>query len=87
MRTTHPRIKRGHRSVVYRPGAGWSGSHNHWHVGRQPAALRANRHACVCPLTVTHRRRPGLRTKTLIVSIVAVIAGLLTIVLTGAMQL
>jgi hypothetical protein len=78
---------RGHQSAVYRPGTGWSGRDRHWRVGRQPQAFKKDRHALVCPLTVAHRRRPGLRTKMLIVSSVAVVAALLVLVLYGGFQL
>lgn len=78
---------RGYQSAVYRPGAGWSGTDRRPRFGRQPLALRPDRCAHISPLAVAHRRRPGLRTKALIVSTAALVAALLTIVLSGSAQL
>ncbi len=78
---------RGHQSAVYRPGLGWSGTEGHRHIGRQPAVFKKSQMIRACPLTVAHRRRPGLKTKAAIVAIVVVVAGLLTLVLSGAAQL
>ena len=78
---------RGHQAAVYRPGAGWSGNDQVRRFGRQPRAFKNDGHLHVCPLTTTHRRRPGLRAKTLIVSAVLALATLLTMVLSGAAQL
>jgi hypothetical protein len=78
---------RGYQSAVYRPGLGWSGADSHRHAGHQPAVFKRNQSLHVCPLTVAHRRRPGLKTKTAIIAIVAAVAGLLTLVLSGAAQL
>lgn len=78
---------RGCRSAVYRPGEGWSGTEAHRYHGRLPALSKANRGMHVSPLTVAYRRRPGLKTKTVILASVAAIAGLLTLVLSGVAQL
>jgi hypothetical protein len=78
---------RGYQSAIYRPGTGWSGTDHRPRFGRQPLALKHDRCAHLCPLAVAHRRRPGLRTKALIVSTVALVAALLTIVLSGGAQL
>jgi len=40
----------------------------------------------VSPLAVVHRRGPGVRTKTAIVAVLAALAGVLTLVLSGAVQ-
>lgn len=78
---------RGHQAAIYRPGAGWSGNDQVRRFGRQPRAFKNDGHLHVCPLTTTHRRRPGLRTKTFIISMVVVIAALLTLVLDAGAQL
>ena len=78
---------RGHQSAVYRPGTGWSGTDRRRHFGRQPLAFKKDRQVRVCPLTVSHRRRPGLRTKTFIVSSVVTVATVLTLVLSGGARL
>jgi len=77
---------RGYQSAVYRPGAGWSGTDRRRRFGRQPLAAKQGRHVRVCPLTVAYRRRPGLRTKTFIVSSILVVATALTVVLSGGAQ-
>ena len=77
---------RGYQSVIYRPGQGWSGTQVHRHVGRQPAALK-RRAAVPVPLTVVSRRRPGLRTKTAIIASMAIVAAILTLVLSGVAHL
>lgn len=87
MKDTYLGGTRGYQSAVYRPGTGWSGTDRRRHFGRQPLAFKKDRHVCVCPLTVAHRRRPGLRTKTLIVSSVVTVAALLTVVLSGGARL
>jgi hypothetical protein len=66
---------------------GWSGADSRWHVRRQPAVFKRSQTLRVCPLTVARRRRPGLKTKTVIIATIAAVAGLLTLVLTGAAQL
>jgi hypothetical protein len=78
---------RGYQSAVYRPGMGWSGSQSHGHGGHQPSVFKKNQALRACPITVSRRRRPGLKTKTAIVAIMVVVAGLLTLVFTGAAQL
>ncbi len=78
---------RGYQSAVYRPGTGWSGSESHRHSGHQPAVYNKIRPAHACPLTVARRRRPGLKTKAAIVATVVALAGLLTLVFSGAAQL
>jgi hypothetical protein len=78
---------RGHQMAVYRPGTGWSGNNQGRRFGRQPQAFKNDGRLHVCPLTTTHRRRPGLRTKTLIVSTVLMVATLLAMVLSGGVQL
>jgi len=40
----------------------------------------------VSPLAVAHRRGPGIRTKTAIVAVLVALAGVLTLVLSGAVQ-
>ena len=77
---------RGYQSPVYRPGTGWSGTDRRRRFSRQPLAYKKDVHVRVCPLTVAHRRRPGLRTKTFIVSSVVVVATALTVVLSGGAQ-
>ena len=78
---------RGYQSAVYRPGIGWSGSQSHGHSHHQPSVFKKNQLARPCPLTIARRRRPGLKTKTAIIATMAALAGLLTLVLTGAAQL
>ena len=87
MRAAYLGGTRGYQSAIYRPGTGWSGTARRPRLGRQPLALRRDRRAHLCPLAVAHRRRPGLKTKALIVSTVALLAALLTIVLSGGVQL
>lgn len=78
---------RGYQSAVYRPGAGWTSRQRHVHLGLQPAAHSPIRGCHVSPLTVAHRRRPGLPTKAFVISAVILVAMLLTVVLTGLAQL
>jgi hypothetical protein len=78
---------RGYQSVIYRPGTGWTGTDRRPRFGRQPLARKQDRRAHLCPLAVAQRRRPGLRTKALIVSTAALVAALLTIALSGGAQL
>ena len=77
---------RGYQSAVYRPGVGWSGGEIHRHHSRQPAVFKGNQSMHVSPLAVAYRRRPGLKTKTTILACMAVLAGLLTLVLSGVAQ-
>ncbi len=78
---------RGHQAAVYRPGTGWSGIDQGRRFGRQPQAFKNDGRLHVSPLATAHRRRPGLRTKTLIISGVVAVATLLTMVLSGGAQL
>lgn len=75
---------RGHQAAVYRPGAGWTGGDKGRRFGRQPRAYKSDGRLHVCPLTMAYRRRPGLRTKSLIVAAVIAVATLLTMVLSGS---
>ena len=77
---------RGHQAAVYRPGIGWSGSDQVRYFRRQPRAFKSDGHLHVTPLTMVHRRRPGLRTKTFIVTTVAAVAALMTMVLSGGVK-
>jgi len=77
---------RGYQSAVYRPGMGWSAAETHRHHGHRPPTLRANQPMRVSPLAVVHRRGPGVRTKTAIVAVLVALAGVLTLVLSGAVQ-
>ncbi len=86
MKTTYLGGNRGHQAVVYRPGTGWSGSHQGRHLGRQPRAFKSDGRLRVCPLTMVDRRRPGLRTKALVVAAVLVVTTLLAMVLGAATQ-
>jgi hypothetical protein len=74
---------RGYQSAFYRPGQGWSEYDHHRRFGLQPVAVKTGRHVRVAPLTVAYRRRPGLGTRTLIVSSVLVVGALLALVLSG----
>lgn len=78
---------RGYQSAVYRPGSGWSVGESQWRPRRQPAVFRKSQALHVCPITVARRHRPGLRTKTLIVAVMAALVGFLTLVLSGVAQL
>jgi hypothetical protein len=78
---------RGYQSAVYRPGQGWSGTVSHRRFVRQRRVSKTDRYVHVCPLTVARRRRPGIRTKTFIVSSVVVVAAALTVVLSGGARL
>ncbi len=77
---------RGYQAAVYRPGTGWSGCDEGRRFGRQPRAFKNEGRLHVCPLAMAYRRRPGLRTKTLIVTSVIAVAALLTMVLSGGAQ-
>lgn len=74
---------RGYRGPVYRPGTGWSGADSRRRFGFRPFAFKKERLVRQCPLTVAHRRRPGFRTRTFIVSCVVAVAAVLTVVLSG----
>jgi hypothetical protein len=74
---------KGYQGAIYRPGAGWIGPDRRRRFSFQPLAFKKNRLVHVCPLTVAHRRRPGLRTRTFIVSSVVLVAAVLTVVLSG----
>jgi hypothetical protein len=74
----------GYRGAVYRPGTGWSGTDRRRRFSFRPLAFKKERLVRVCPLTVAHRQRPGLRTRTLIVTMVVAVATVLTVVLSGA---
>jgi hypothetical protein len=78
---------RGHQAAVYRPGSGWSGTEQVRRFGRQPQAFKRDGRLHVSPLATAHRRRPGLRTKTLIVTGAVVVATLLAMVFSGGVQL
>jgi hypothetical protein len=78
---------RGHQAAVYRPGMGWSGSGEGRRFGHQPRAFKNDGRLRVCPLAMAYRRRPGLRAKTLIVTVVFAVAALLAMVLSGSAQL
>jgi hypothetical protein len=78
---------RGHQSAVYRPGTGWTGNNRRRHVGVQPLAPARDRRATANPVTVAYRRRPGVRTKIVILSCVAGVTGLMTLVFSGALQI
>ena len=86
MKTAYLGGTRGHQAVVYRPGTGWSGSDQGRRFGRQPRAFKSDGRLRVCPLTTVDRRRPGLRTKALIVAAVLVVTTLLAMVLSGGAQ-
>ncbi|MBN1320676.1 MAG: hypothetical protein JXA87_07545 [Thermoleophilia bacterium] len=77
---------RGYQSAVYRPGMGWSATETHRHHGHRPPAPKANQPMRVSPLAVASRRGPGVRTKTAIVAVMVALAGVLTLVLSGAVQ-
>ncbi len=87
MKTGYLGGTRGYQSAFYRPGAGWTSSHRRIHVGLQPAAHTHARACQVSPLTVAHRRRPGLPTKAIIITGIILVAALLTVVLTGMASL
>jgi hypothetical protein len=76
----------GYRGAVYRPGTGWSGADRRRRFSFRPLAFKKERLVRVCPLTVVHRRRPGLRTRALVVTSVVAVATVLTVVLSGAAQ-
>jgi hypothetical protein len=78
---------RGYQSAIYRPGSGWSASDGGWRPKRQPAIFSKRQTLRVCPLSVARRHRPGLKTKTAIVAVMAVLVGFLTLVLSGVAQL
>jgi hypothetical protein len=86
MKTAYLGGTRGHQAAVYRPGTGWIGSDQGRHFGRQPRAFKSEGRLCVCPLTMVDRRRPGLRTKALVVLAVLVVTTLLAMVLNGGAQ-
>ena len=77
---------RGHQAAVYRPGTGWSGSGEGRRFRRQPRAFKNDGRLHVYPLAMAYRRRPGLRTKTIIVTSVIAVAAVLTMVLGGGAQ-
>jgi hypothetical protein len=81
---------RGHQAAVYRPGTGWSGSGEGSGEGRrfrrQPRAFKNDGRLQVYPVAMAYRRRPGLRTKTIIVTSVIAVAAVLTMVLSGGAQ-
>lgn len=78
---------RGYQSAVYRPGMGWSGTETlRHHGGRRLAVARGSRGVHVSPLAIARRRRPGLKTKMAIIACMVTLAGLLTLVLSGAAQ-
>lgn len=74
---------RGYRSAVYRPGSGWTVTDRRSVSSRRLRVLKKDRYVSTCPLAVARRRHPGLRTKTLVVSGVIVVATVLTVVLSG----
>ena len=78
---------RGYRSAVYRPGSGWTVTDRRLHSGRGLLPFKRNRYVTTCPLAVARRRRPGPRTKALIVSSIVVVGTVLAVVLTGASRL
>lgn len=78
---------RGYQSAVYRPGTGWSAAaETHRHRGYRSPAPMANQPMHVSPLAVVRRPGPGIRTKTAIVAVLVALAGMLTLVLSGAVQ-
>jgi len=83
MKTGYLGGTRGYQSAFYRPGAGWTSNQRRIHVGLQPIAHTCA-HACqISPLTVVHRRRPGLPTKAIMIAGIILVAALLRVVLSG----
>jgi hypothetical protein len=78
---------KGYQSAVYRPGVGWTSGGDYRRSGRQPALFKKSQSMYACPVSVVQRRRPGIKTKVAIVSVVAVVAALLALVLYGGVQL
>ena len=78
---------RGYQTAFYRPGMGWSGYETNRRNFRQPAVFRKDRSVHLRPLAVARRRRPGLRTKTVIVASIITIAAVLALVFTGIAQI
>jgi hypothetical protein len=76
---------RGYQSAVYKPGMGWSGTESHRYIRPRQAAVRTA--SLAYPMTVARQRRPGPRTKIAILAIMATVAGVLSLIFSGAAQL
>jgi hypothetical protein len=73
---------RGYQSTLYRPGYGWSGTDRRRRFGRSRPVL-AGGSARLSPLAITHRRRPGILTKMVILTVVVAVSLALAVVLGG----
>jgi hypothetical protein len=74
---------RGQQSAFYRPGQGWTDGESQRLVGHRPTLYTRGRFSHACPVTVARRKGPGLVTKVIIIVVLAAMAAMLAIVLSG----
>lgn len=85
MKTLYAGGNRGYQAAIYKPGSGWVGSGRR-RAAWSPERSKSTRPLGPAPLAVAVRRSPSWRTRMAIVAVVAAVAALLTLVLTGVAQ-